>query len=56
MSCGGCVSTIKKAILQADESAVVEVNMSTKTVEVRTNHSEEEIIQAMSDAGYKPSL
>ena len=56
MSCGGCVNTIKKAILQVDSNAVVEVNLSTKNVDVRTDHSEEDIIQAMSDAGYKPSL
>ena len=56
MSCGGCVNTIKKAILQVDSNAVVEVNLSTKNVNVRTDHSEEDIIQAMSDTGYKPSL
>jgi len=47
MSCGGCVNTIKKAILQVDSNAVVEVNLSTKNVNVRTDHSEEDIIQAM---------
>lgn len=56
MSCGGCVNTIKNAILRVDESAVVEVNLSTKTVDVRTEYSEKDIIQAMSTAGYKPSL
>jgi len=54
MSCGGCVNTIKKAILQVDEKAVVEVNLPTKTVTVNTAISKETIIKAMSDAGYKP--
>ena len=56
MSCGGCVNTIKKAILQVDERAVVEVSLPTKTVSVQTGSSEEVIIKAMSDAGYKPLL
>jgi len=55
MSRGGCVNTIKRAILQADEDAAVEVDLSTKKVRVQTGNSEESIIKAMSDAGYKPS-
>jgi len=56
ISCGGCVNTIRAAILQVDESAVVEVSLPTKTVSVHTGSSEEVIIKAMSDAGYKPLL
>lgn len=56
MSCGGCVNAIKNAILRVDESANVEINLPTKTVTVRTDHSEEDIIQAMSNAGYKPMV
>ncbi|PPC91344.1 MAG: heavy metal transporter [Methylotenera sp.] len=56
MSCGGCVNTIRTAILQVDENAVVEVSLPTKTVSVQTGSSEEVIIKAMSDAGYKPLL
>lgn len=56
MSCGGCVNTIKKAILQVDSNAVVEANLPTKTVTVNTAISEEVIIKAMSDAGYHPAL
>jgi copper chaperone len=55
MSCAGCVNTIKNAILKIDNNAIVEVDLSTKTVDVQTNFAEEEIIQAMTDAGYKPS-
>lgn len=56
MSCGGCVNKIRTAILQVDENAVVEVSLPTKTVSVQTGSSEEVIIKAMSDAGYKPLL
>ena len=56
MSCGGCVNKIRTAILQVDENAVVEVSLPTITVSVQTGSSEEVIIKAMSDAGYKPLL
>lgn len=56
MSCGGCVNTIKKAILQLDNNAVVEANLPTKTLTVNTTISKETIIKAMSDAGYHPAL
>lgn len=55
MSCAGCVNTIKNAIMKIDKNAIVEVNLSTKTVDVQTNRAEEDITQAISDAGYKPS-
>lgn len=56
MSCAGCVNTIRKAILIVDKSAVVEASLPTKTVSVQTDNSVEDIIKAMSDAGYKPLL
>ncbi len=56
MSCGGCVNTIKKAILQVDNNAVVEANLPTKTVTVNTVMSKETVVKAMSDAGYHPAL
>lgn len=56
MSCGGCVNTIKKAIMQMDNNAVVEVNLPTKTVTVNTAISKEAIVKVMSDAGYHPAL
>lgn len=55
MSCGGCVNAIKKAILQKDENAVIEVDLTSKKVNVQTNISAELIALAMSDAGYKPT-
>ena len=54
MSCGGCVNTIKKAIMQLDQNAVIEVDLATRKVNVKSDISEEAIAEAMSDAGYKP--
>ena len=54
MSCGGCVNTIKKAIMRLDHNAVIEVDLASRKVNVKTDISEEAITEAMSDAGYKP--
>ncbi|OQW68703.1 MAG: heavy metal transporter [Proteobacteria bacterium ST_bin12] len=54
MSCGGCVNNIKKAIMQLDQSAVIEVDLATRKVNVKSDISEQAIAEAMSDAGYKP--
>lgn len=54
MSCGGCVNTIKKAIMQLDQNAVIEVDLASKKVSVKSDISEKDITGAMSDAGYKP--
>ena len=54
MSCGGCVNTIKKAIMQLDQIAVIEVDLATRKVNVKSDISEEVITEAMSDTGYKP--
>ena len=56
MSCGGCVNTIKKAIMQLDQNAVIEVDLASKKVNVQSDISAEAITKAMFDAGYKPSL
>lgn len=55
MSCGGCVNTIKKAILQIDVAATIEIDLPSKSVSVQTAIAEELIIKAISDAGYKPN-
>ena len=54
MSCGGCVNTIKKAIMQLDQNAVIEVDLASRKVNVQSDISEEAITEAMSNAGYKP--
>jgi len=54
MNCGGCVNTIKKTIQQIDALAVIDVELSTKTLRINSSMSEAVIIQAISDAGFQP--
>ena len=56
MSCGGCVNSIKNAIKRVDDEAVVEANLTTKTVKIETTTSENEIVDVLTDAGYPPKL
>lgn len=55
MRCEGCINAIKQAILAVDETAIVLMDLPTKTVIVQTPKAEEIIIKAMSDAGYQPT-
>lgn len=54
MNCGGCVNTIKKTIQQIDALAVIDVELSTKTLRVNSDMPEAVIIQAISDAWFQP--
>jgi len=54
MNCGGCANTIKKTIQQIDALALIDVELSTKTLRVNSTMSEVAIIQAISDAGFQP--
>ena len=54
MNCGGCVNTIKKTIQQIDALAVIDVELSTKTLRINSSMPEAVIIQAISDAGFQP--
>ena len=54
MNCGGCVNTIKKTIQQIDALAVIDVELSTKTLRVNSAMPEALILQAISDAGFQP--
>ena len=54
MNCGGCANTIKKTIQQIDALAVIDVELSTKTLRINSSMPEAVIIQAISDAGFQP--
>lgn len=56
MSCGGCVSNIKKIIKKIDGEAIVEADLTTKTVKIESSATENEIVNAMTDVGYQPTL
>ena len=54
MTCGHCASTITKAIKAADANATVEVRLGEKRVAVASQLSQQEIAEAIAEAGYTP--
>lgn len=52
MTCGGCVSSITKAIRTVDTNAVVQGDPKTKIVLVETQASETSIKTALTQASY----
>jgi len=55
MSCGHCVSSVTKAVKQADPAAKVDVDLAGKRVKVETTQPREPIARALSEAGYPPA-
>ncbi len=55
MTCGGCVSTITKAVKTVDANAIVQGDPKTKTVSVETQVPETAIRAAIAKVGYPAS-
>jgi copper chaperone len=55
MTCGGCVSTITKAIKTVDANATIQGDPKTKMVSVETQAPETAIKEAISKVGYPAS-
>ncbi|MDB5789875.1 heavy-metal-associated domain-containing protein [Caballeronia mineralivorans] len=56
MSCGGCARSISNAVKQVDPAASVDVDIVQKTVKVTSSVSPENVLNAISEAGYNPVL
>jgi copper chaperone len=56
MTCGRCAGHITKAVKEMDQSATVEVNLDQKRVTVVSDATPEELLHAISEAGYSPTL
>jgi copper chaperone len=54
MTCGHCVSTVTKAVKGVDSRASVEISLAERRVTVRSSLSQQEIAEAIKDAGYTP--
>lgn len=55
MTCGHCVSTITKALKAADKNAQVQVDLTTRRVQVEpASANATELAHAIKDAGYTP--
>jgi len=55
MSCGHCVSTVRKTVEALDPTADVEINLASKTARVASAVRDAAIIAALEQAGY-PSV
>lgn len=54
MTCGHCVSSVTKAVKAVDSQAQVDVSLRDKRVNVRSSAAQDEIAEAIKDAGYTP--
>lgn len=55
MSCGHCRAAVEKAVASVDPAAETKVDLSTKTVGIRTTSGEAEMADALRAAGYPPA-
>ncbi len=56
MTCNHCVSTITKAVKDADANASVDIDLKNHQVRVDGAADADEIVNAIRDAGYTPVL
>jgi copper chaperone len=54
MTCGHCAGTITKALKDADSAAKVEIALGERRVAVHSRLSQQEIAEAIREAGYSP--
>lgn len=52
MTCGGCVSSVSRAIQSLDSKAVVNVDLKSQLVKVKSLKSQVEIKLTIEDAGF----
>jgi copper chaperone len=54
MTCGHCVSTVTKAIEDADPKAKVDISLAERRVQIQTTLSSEEAARQIAQAAYTP--
>lgn len=54
MTCGHCVSTVTKAVKQADPKASVDIDLANHLVRIDGSTDSDAIEEAIRDAGYTP--
>ena len=52
MTCGGCASSVTRAVQHVDKDAKVKVDLASKTVEVESTLPSLQIIDAITSAGF----
>jgi copper chaperone len=56
MTCGHCASTVTQTCKLIDPSANVEIDLKTKKVKIASPEDRQDFVDALSEAGYPPSL
>lgn len=54
MTCGGCVRGVTRAIQAVDPYATVEADPPSRTVEVGSTATREQLAAALTEAGFPP--
>lgn len=54
MTCGHCASAIAKAVAETDKAARIDVSIPGKLVSITSTAAEDDLLQAIRDAGYSP--
>jgi copper chaperone len=54
MTCGHCASTITKAVKELDPAAKLDISLSEHLVKVDSGAARNDILHAISEAGYTP--
>ena len=55
MSCGGCVNTIKAALMKLDDKALIQVDLPAKQVTITTDLPLDNLKSALAQVGYPAS-
>ena len=55
MSCGGCVNTIKAALMKLDDKALIQVDLPAKQVTITTDLPLDNLRSALAKVGYPAS-
>jgi copper chaperone len=54
MSCGHCVKAVTEAVKSVDPHATIDVDLGTKRVTVESQAQREKLVEALTEAGYRP--
>ena len=55
MTCGHCASTVTKTLKTADPACEVRIDLPTKNVQVQSAQERQQLVQALTEAGYAPA-
>ncbi|MFA6041714.1 MAG: heavy-metal-associated domain-containing protein [Methylophilus sp.] len=56
ISCGGCANAVTGAIVAADALAVVDINVESKVLKVKTELADSALLDLMKNTGYPATL